>query len=80
METKLTLKLNKNVIDRAKLFASQNKTSLSKMIESYLDALTSESRRSSISPTVESLIGIVELPFGFNYKDEIPDFLSEKYK
>lgn len=80
METKLTLKLNKDVIDRAKLFASQKKTSLSKMIESYLDALTSESRRSSISPTVESLIGVVELPVGFNYKDEIPDYLSEKYK
>jgi len=37
METKLTLRLNDNVIKRAKVYARSHKISLSKMIESYLD-------------------------------------------
>jgi len=40
METKLILRLNDNVIERAKIYAKNQKISLSKMIESYLDSLT----------------------------------------
>ncbi len=36
MDTKLTLKLDKLVIDKAKEYASSHKRSLSRMIESYL--------------------------------------------
>ena len=38
MDTKLTLRLNDNVIERAKIYARNHKISLSKMIESYLDS------------------------------------------
>ncbi|RDC65762.1 hypothetical protein AHMF7616_04392 [Adhaeribacter pallidiroseus] len=42
MDTKLTLVLDKNIIERAKSYASTKKTSLSKLIETYLDRVTAE--------------------------------------
>jgi hypothetical protein len=42
MDAKLTLKLNDNVIERAKIYARSHKISLSKMIESYLDSITKQ--------------------------------------
>lgn len=80
MENKLTLKLNKDVIERAKLYAMQNKISLSKLIETYLDTVAADNRKTSISPTVESLIGVIELPEDFDYKEELSGYISEKYK
>lgn len=83
METKLTLRLNDRVIERAKLYARSHKTSLSKMIESYLDSLTKEKGKEkniSITPLVESLSGVIDLPTDFDYKKEYGDYLIEKYK
>ncbi len=42
MDTKLTLSLDKSVIEQAKNYAKSNKVSLSKLIESYLASLTSK--------------------------------------
>jgi hypothetical protein len=36
MDTKLTLKLNGDIIEQAKTYAKKKNTSLSKLIESYL--------------------------------------------
>ena len=51
MKTKLTLKLNENVIERAKIYAKNHKISLSKMIENYLDSVTKE--KSDDSKTID---------------------------
>jgi len=83
METKLTLRLNDRVIERAKIYASKQKISLSKMIESYLDSLTREIENKdkvSITPLVKSLSGVIDLPSDFDYKKEYGDYLIEKYK
>lgn len=83
METKLTLRLNDNVIERAKIYAKSHRISLSKMIESYLDSLTREKdreKRIPITPLVESLSGVIDLPSDFDYKKEYADYLGEKYK
>jgi len=83
METKLTLRLNENVIKRAKNYAQSNKISLSKMVESYLDSITKQNddeRKITITPLVESLSGVIDLPAEFNYKNEYRDYLEEKYK
>ena len=42
MDTKLTLKLNQRIIERAKEYASNKKMSLSRIVEAYLQSLTSE--------------------------------------
>jgi hypothetical protein len=83
METKLTLRLNDSVIERAKIYARSQKISLSKMIESYLDSLTRKKEtdsKISITPLVESLSGVIDLPSDFDYKKEYGDYLTEKYK
>lgn len=81
MNTKLTLRLNSNVIQRAKKWAQKNKTSLSRMIESYLNSITKQkSENIEITPLVESLSGIIELPENYDYRKEYSDHISEKYK
>ena len=83
METKLTLRLNVKVIERAKIYAQSHKISLSKMIESYLDSITKqkeEGKKISITPLVESLCGVINLPADFDYKKEYRDYLENKYK
>lgn len=83
METKLTLRLNGEVIERAKVYARNHQVSLSKMIESYLDSITKqkdEGLRNSITPLVESLSGVISLPADFDYKKEYRDHLAKKYK
>lgn len=87
METKLTLRLNDNVIQRAKEYARSHKISLSKIIESYLDSITKEKeeekkekKKITITPLVESLSGVINLPADFDHKKEYRDFLEEKYK
>jgi hypothetical protein len=85
MNTKLTLKLDKNVIEKAKIYAAEHKQSLSFMVENYLKAVTSMQRKEAndeikISDFVKS-IGIdgVNLPDDFDYKKEIQEILCEKY-
>ena len=48
MDTKLTLKLDKHVIDKAKEYAASQKRSLSGMIEAYLKTLISKDKDQSI--------------------------------
>jgi hypothetical protein len=79
MDSKLTLKLNENVIQRAKQYAKENNMSLSRMIESYLQAVTLKKiNNAKISPLVESLTGVIELE-NYDYRKDYTDFLSQKY-
>lgn len=85
MDTKLTLKLDKFVIERAKEYASSHKRSLSRMIESYLKSLIDKDSPDSkddieISPFVKSMTTGVKIPADFDYKKAYGDYLSEKYK
>jgi len=80
MDTKLTLVLDKKIIQRAKSYAATKKTSLSKLIESYLDSVTAEEKSiEEISPLVKSLSGVISVPETFNHKDEYTDHLANKY-
>ena len=79
MSTKLTLNLNKEVIEEAKSYAKQHKTSISKLVENYLDSLTRASKKmSTISPLVESLTGII--PAEYDERKDYRDFIDEKYR
>ncbi len=80
MNTKLTIKLDNDVIFRAKRYAQLRKTSLSKMIESYLDSVTkSASDDIEITPLVKSLSGVISLPEDYDYKKDRTDYLLRKY-
>ena len=79
MNTKLTLNIDKGVIDQAKSFAKDNNVSLSKLIESYLNSLTTRSeKKSKISPLVKSLTGVIPSR-NYDDKKDYKDYLSEKY-
>lgn len=85
MDTKLTLKLDKYVIERAKEYAASQKRSLSRIIESYLKSLVldedSETQKEiEISPFVKSLSTGIKIPIDFDYKAEYANYLLEKYK
>jgi len=81
MDKKLTLSLNQQIIDKAKKYAKSNGTSLSKMIESYFQTLTNKLDKEDdiqITPLVESLCGVGELPENFDYKKARSKYLDKK--
>jgi hypothetical protein len=81
MDTKLTLKLNEDIIEKAKEYAKAKKTSLSDLIENYLQKLTTDKKdNKTITPLVKSLSGVISLPKGYNDKKDYTDYLTNKYK
>ncbi len=81
METKLTLRLKKKVIDQAKKYADDHDTSLSKLIENYLSAITSESGSvEKISPLVQSVSGVIHISEEDAHKGKYHEHLREKYQ
>ena len=81
MNIKLTLKLEQDIIEKAKGYAKSRSTSLSKIVENYLQKITNDTeRKEKITPLVKSLSGIIELPENFDHKKGYADFLKNKYK
>ena len=82
MDAKLTLKLNQEIIEKAKHYASEKKLSLSRLIENYLNSLTSEKSNNDIqiSDFVKSMSSGIKLPADFDYKKERANYLEQKYK
>jgi hemerythrin superfamily protein len=81
MIKKLTIKLDQKVIEKAKNYARNSKTSLSNIIESYLQKLTSgsESEEDDITPLVKSLSGIVKNSNWENAKQDYKLYLKQRY-
>lgn len=84
MDTKLTLKLNESVIQRAKKYASDKKMSLSRLIENYLDSLTREQNDDfELSPFVKSIFSGKSIPVDADWKTLREDYiehLEKKYQ
>jgi hypothetical protein len=79
MDTKLTLKLDNSIIEKAKNYAKKKNTSLSKLIESYLGKLVTPNDTHEVTPLVKSLSGAIDLPKNFDTKKEYKKHLSNKY-
>lgn len=81
MITKLTLTIEKSVIQKAKKYAKKRERSLSDIIENYLKAITEDelSEEIEITPLVKSLKGSFKAPIDFDYKKELTNALSDKY-
>ena len=83
MDTKLTLKLDKDVIEKAKEYASSQKRSLSKIIETFLQSLANQENAKNddeiqISPFVKSMSSGVNIPADLNCKKEYTNHLIVK--
>ncbi len=82
MNTKLTLTIEQEVIERAKDYAKEKDRSLSDIIENYLKTLTKEEQKQKsnhLSPVVKSLKGSFKMPKNMDYKKELGNRLEEKY-
>lgn len=77
MKSKVTLTIEKDLIEEAKLYAKSKGISLSKLIESYLRILTIEKKNSyKLSSEIKALKGAIKLPNNFNYKNELGSLLD----
>lgn len=86
MNTKLTLTLEKEVIEKAKEFAARQGQSLSSLVENYFKHITIEPKKDDkevLKPLPESFLrlrGILKMENGeFDYKEELTKALAEKY-
>lgn len=81
MDTKLTLKLEENIIIRAKKYARYHHQSLSKLVEIFFHSLTEREIASEekLPPTVKSLAGILTSKKRVNLKNKYTEYLIKKY-
>ena len=82
MNTKLTLTIEKEVIEIAKAYAKEKGQSLSEMVENYFKLLTMDRRimeEKDLSPKVRKLRGIIKTDEIIDYKQILNEELSKKY-
>ena len=82
MNTKLTLSLEKEVIEQAKIYAKGTGRSLSEMVENYFKSLVTNSNKKTdidIEDRLKKITGIVKLPPDFDEKKAVQEYLEEKY-
>jgi hypothetical protein len=80
MNTKLTLNIDDNIINKAKTYASAQHISLSKLVEEYLKSLSFKSNKEfSIGPITKELSQIIKNKTNANYEKVIEDYLISKH-
>lgn len=80
MSTKLTLTVEKDIIERAKIYAKKTGRSLSELIESYLSNIIKEnSSLQEISPKLKKIVGAVNLPIDFDEDIELRSYYEKKH-
>lgn len=80
MKKKLTLRMDQQAIERAKDYAEQRGTSVSKLVEQFFEALDGEERSEDVeaSPLVQKLSGIGR---GEDIaEDDYLDYLEDKHR
>jgi hypothetical protein len=83
MNSKLTLTVDKSVIEEAKKYAESTGTSLSNLVENYLKSFSKKpatTKKDELSPLIKSLKGAFNAPCNFDYKEELESELSKKYR
>ncbi len=82
MNTKLTLTIEKEIIEEAKQYAKEKGQSLSDLVENYFKLITKDKRQikpNQLSPRVQRLRGILKVDKDFDYKKVLTEELSKKY-
>lgn len=80
MTTKLTLTVEKAVIEKAKSYAKKTGRSLSDIIEKYLESITSDEKNDTdMSPKLRKIVGAVKLPKNFDEERELRSYLEKKH-
>ena len=86
MQTKLTLRLEKSLIDQAKAWADEKRLSLSHVVAMIFQRLTTgEHKKENLHPFMQKIIGIArkkgsKQPTDKDAKEMYYSYLEEKYK
>ena len=79
MVTKLTLTVEKSIIERAKSYAKNTGRSLSELIENYLENITNDNNSTELSPRLKKIVGAVKLPEDFDEELELRSAVEKKH-
>jgi formiminotetrahydrofolate cyclodeaminase len=79
MTSKLTLTVEKSIIERAKVYAKNTGRSLSEIIENYLETITQDNGTDKISPKLKKIVGAVKLPKNFDEEKELRSYFENKH-
>jgi hypothetical protein len=81
MNAKLTLSLDRDIIEQAKGFARSRHKSLSKLIEGYLRQVAhSDEASKQMTPLVAKLSGVIDARKLGDHKSDYTDYLADKYR
>jgi len=81
MNAKLTLSLDRDIIEQAKEFSRSHHKSLSKLIEGYLrQVVQGDEAVKQTTPLVARLSGVIDATKLGNHKSGYADYLTEKYR
>jgi ethanolamine utilization protein EutA (predicted chaperonin) len=80
MYVKLTLNIDQEVIENAKIYAKNAKRSVSKLVEEYLSSIsnTKDTSAKTLGPITKKLAGIIKTDKKSGYKELLTDALMEK--
>ena len=79
MATKLTLTVEKSIIERAKFYAKNTGKSLSEIIQNHLEFITQEKNDKILSNKLDKIVGSVKLPDNFNQEKELLSYFENKH-
>lgn len=81
MDAKLTLKLDSEVIEKAKAYAERQGVSLSRMVETYFTGLTQEAwpDEDRLTGVVAELAGLLAGARVDETKEDYAEYLTKKY-
>ena len=76
MDTKLTVRVPRRLLENAKRYANQHNTTLTQLISAYLDRIPLESEPMDSAPIVRQLSGVLSQDIKV---DDYKKHLEEKY-
>ncbi|MBI2411520.1 MAG: hypothetical protein HYV32_06540 [Candidatus Kerfeldbacteria bacterium] len=83
MNVKLTLKMDKTIIEEVKEFSAAHDISVSKLVEQFFRTITKEKNhptKQPVSGIVAELLGIIPQNTAKEYRTEYTDYLTKKYQ
>ncbi|MES0490380.1 MAG: DUF6364 family protein [Leptospirales bacterium] len=81
MEQKLTLKLDKGIVNRAKSYAKNHNSSVSQLVEEYFRFVTEKkaNKSTTISASIKQISGILNDVKDIDYKKERLEYQLKKH-
>lgn len=79
MATKLTLTVEKSIIERAKFYAKNTGKSLSEIKQNHLEFIPQEKNDKKLSNKLNKIVGSVKLPDNFNQHKELLSYFENKH-